>query len=221
MEIIANGYYIPFLYLLSLYIFRDIFHVTIIIMKLYSVNHFYWFGELYNYQNIPKQFNFIKQFVRMTDTGYFVYLLYIIDPSYLQLAHNVQFFITLGYWTGNYIGSNDEDNISFIHKNEYDNAVSNLSHIIPYLLFVRELIISKQCYSFDLHTLWISYGWNYIWLLFIYVPWRMYTGDVIYTIFHDGTEKIVKFFCFLHLLVFMANITGYTLTYIVCKRYLL
>lgn len=219
---IKNGYYIPFLYVFLLFIFRDILRVSLFIIKLYPVNHFYWFGELYNYRNIPKQFNFIKQFVRMTDTGHLVSLLYVIDPSYLPLAHNVHFFITVGFWTGKYIGSSDQDMISLNDKHQsmimYDNTMSYISHGLPYLLFLREIWISEQCGSFDLHTLWISYRWNYIWFFMVYIPWRIYTGDVIYTIFdlNKGYEIPLKFICFLHLVTLVANIVGYGMSNLLC-----
>ena len=227
---IKNGYYIPFLYLFLLYIFRDMFHVTLFIIKLHSVNHFYWFGELYNYRNIPKQFNFVKQFVRMTDTGHLVSLLYMIDPSFLPLAHNVHFFITAGFWTGKYLGSQDQDMISnrdmisISNKEDqnmilYDNTISCISHGVPYILFLRELWITDQCHVFDLHTLWISYQWNYIWLFMVYLPWRIYTGDVIYTILDmkEGIKKPLKFFCFLHVVTLVSNIIGYGMSYMVCN----
>jgi len=160
----------------------------------------------------------------MTDTGHLVSLLYLMDRSYLPLAHNVHFFITVGYWTGRLMGSEDQDTL--IEKNDsgiikwYDRTWSSISHGLPYLLFMRELILSEQCYSFDLHTLWISYRWNYIWLLMVYVPWRFYTGDIVYSILdiNENREKSLKFFGFLHLITFISNILGYSLSYFLCNR---
>ena len=220
---IKNGYYIPFLYVGLLFIFRDLFHVTLFTIKLYSVHHFYWFGELYSYKNIPKQYNFVKQFVRMTDTGHLVSLLYMIDPSYLPLAHNVHFFITVGFWTGKYLGSNDRDMISISNNHEnmkmYNNIISCISHGIPYLLFLREISLKEECYVFDYHTLCITYQWIYIWFFMVYIPWRIYTGDVIYTIMdiNNGIEKPMKFFCFLKILVGISNIFGYGMSRLLCK----
>jgi hypothetical protein len=158
----------------------------------------------------------------MTDTGHLVSLLYMIDPTYLPLAHNVHFFITAGFWTGKYIGSTDQDIITLTDKHQemiiYDNTISCISHGLPYLLFLREFWITQQCYSFDYHTLWISYRWNYIWLFMVYVPWRIYTGDVIYTILDlkQGYEKPIKFICFLHVVTLVANIVGYCMSYLAC-----
>jgi len=217
-----NGFYIPFLYVGLLWFTQNLLVSTIITVKLYPANHYYWFGDAYSYTNIPKQYTFVKQFVRMTDTGHLVSFLYLMDRSYLQLAHNVHFFITVGYWTGRAIGSQDEDlllekpNSGIIQW--YETAWSSVSHGLPYALFLRELILSDECYSFDLHTLWVSYRWNYLWLTMVYLPWRFYTGDVVYSILHlnNGYEKPAKFFLFLHLVTLVSNITGYLVTHIVC-----
>jgi hypothetical protein len=223
VKYMKNGFYIPFLYIGLLWLTQNLFLSTVIAVKLNPANHYYWFGDAYSYTNIPKQYNFVKQFVRMTDTGHLVSLLYLMDNSYLPVAHNVHFFITVGYWTGRLIGSQEEDlvlekpNSGIIRW--YTSALSSISHGIPYLLFLREIVLSEQCYVFDLHTLWVSYRWNYIWFLVIYVPWRLYTGDVVYSILDlkNGYEKPVKFFAFLHVVTLISNIFGYLLTRIVCK----
>jgi hypothetical protein len=219
IKYMKNGFYIPILYYGLLWLTQNLFLSTIIILKLYPANHYYWFTDAYSYSNIPKQLTFMKQFVRMTDTGHLVSFLYLVDKTYLPLAHNVHFFITVGYWTGKAIGSLDQDIV--LEKPDsgiirwYETAWSSLNHGLPYLLFLREMIISNKCYSFDYHTLWLSYQWNYIWLVFIYIPWRLYTGDIIYSILDikSGYEKPLKFFIFLHLVTLFANITGYVFSF--------
>lgn len=220
---IKNGLYIPFVYVGLLYFTQNLFLSTVITVKLYPANHYYWFGDSYSYTNIPKQYTFVKQFVRMTDTGHIVSLLYLFDNSYLPLAYNVHFFITVGYWTGRIIGSQDEDlllekpNSGIIRW--YETLWSSISHGLPYLLFLREIVLSEQCYVFGWHNLWISYQWNYLWLIFIYLPWRLYTGDVIYSIldFKQGYEKPLKFFLFLHIVTLLSNIIGYLFTSVICE----
>jgi len=219
---IKNGFYIPFSYLLLLLLTQNFFLSTIIAVKLYPANHWYWFSDSYSYGNIPKQYNWVKQFVRMTDTGHLVSLLYLMDRSYLPLAHNVHFFITAGYWTGRIIGSQDQDQL--LEKPDsgiirwHETAWSSFCHGLPYLLFLRELVLSKQCYVFGWHNLWVSYRWNYLWLFMVYLPWRLYTGDIIYSIFHinEDRQKQIKFFVFLHLITLLSNITGYLLTRLLC-----
>jgi hypothetical protein len=217
-----NGFYIPFIYIGLLLITQNLFHSTVIAIKLYPANHYYWFGHLYSYSNIPKQYNWVKQFVRMTDTGHLVSFLYLLDKSYLPLAHNVHFFITIGYWTGRVLGSHDQDSLIYQKDTSiiqwYDMTWSCISHGVPYILFLRELILSEQCFSFDLYTLWLSYRWNYIWLLAVYIPWRFYTGDVIYTILDikNGIEKPLYFIIFLHVVTIISNIFGYLITIVNC-----
>ena len=72
---------------------------------------------------------------------------------------------------------------------------------------------------FDYHTLWITYQWIYIWFFMVYIPWRIYTGDVIYTIMdiNNGIEKPMKFFYFLNILVGISNIFGYGMSGLLCK----
>jgi len=219
---LKNGFYIPFVFLLLSWLTQNFFLSTIIAVKLYPANHWYWFSESYSYNNIPKQYNWVKQFVRMTDTGHLISLLYFVDSSYLPLAHNVHFFITAGYWTGRALGSQDQDkllekpNSGIIRWHEI--AWSSVSHGLPYLLFLREMIRSEQCFSFDWNTLLVSYQWNYIWFLAVYMPWRIYTGDIVYSILdlNNGYEKAAKFFIFLHLVTLVSNSTGYLLTRVIC-----
>jgi len=219
---IKNGFYIPVVYFGLLYFTQNLFLSTVITVKLYPANHYYWFGDSYSYINIPKQYNWVKQFVRFTDTGHLVSLLYLMDHSYYPLAHNVHFFITTGFWVGKLMGSEDQDIISELPNSgiirSHETIWSCVSHGLPYVMFLREMILSKTCYSFDLHTIWLSYQWNYMWLVFIYVPWRVYTGDMIYSILdlNQGYEKPVKFFLFLHLIVLIANSIGYGMTYFLC-----
>jgi len=219
---IKNGFYIPFVYMGLLWLTQNFFLSTIIAVKLYPANHWYWFSEAYSYDNIPKQYNWVKQFMRFTDTGHIVSFLYLLDSAYLPLAHNVHFFITLGYWAGKALGSEDQDqllekpNSGIIRWHE--TFWSSVCHGIPYLLFLREMILSEQCFVFDWHILWSSYLWNYIWLFVIYIPWRVYTGDIIYSIldFSNGYEKPAKFIVFLHFVTLFSNITGYLLSLLLC-----
>jgi len=224
LNYIKNGLYIPIVYIGLLFLTENLFLSTVITVKLYPANHWYWFSHTYSYNNIPKQYNFVKQFVRMTDTGHLVSLLYLMDSSYLPLAHNVHFFITIGFWTGKVMGSFDQDVLiqkpdsGMIHW--YQTVWSSVSHGLPYLLFLREIWISDQCFVFDMHTLWISYRWIYVWLVTVYIPWRFYTGDVIYTILdiQEDRMKQMKFIGGLHLGLIVANIVGYMLTAGICVK---
>jgi hypothetical protein len=210
---LKNGIYFPVLFYFIYYITNNLLLSIIIIMKLYPTNYFYWFGNKYNYLNIPKKYNFIKQFVRLTDTGHFVSFLYIINPEYLPLAHNIHFLITFGFWTGRYLGMRDTD---YFTKDPdiiewYTTKWSYISHGLPYLMFLRQMILIEKCYEFGYETIWYSYLWVYTWFVCIYTPWRMYTGDVIYTILSDDIpmKRRLGFIGIIHFILLMANFTGY------------
>jgi hypothetical protein len=61
-------------------------------------------------------------------------------------------------------------------------------------------------------TLMYTYMWLYSWFIFIYLPWRLYTGDSVYSIldFKQTPLSIVMIFIgFIHFLVFLSNMVGY------------
>ena len=73
---------------------------TIIIQKMYVINYYYHYEHLYHF--VPHPYNWIKQFIRFTDTGHIVSFLYYFNPKMLPLAHNVHFIITFAYWISNF-----------------------------------------------------------------------------------------------------------------------
>lgn len=212
IKYLKNGFYIPILYGLTYYLKSDILFSTIVAVKLYPTNFFYWFGHKNTYENIPKQYNFVKQFIRFTDTGHVVSFFYLIDPSIIALAHNIHFLITFGFWSGQYLGMRDADNREDPEIVKwYQNGWSYYSHGIPYLLFLRQIIISEECVLFDFNNIWLSYLWLYSWFFMVYIPWRFYTGDVVYTIlsFDVPIRKRLQFIGLIHILLLVANSVGY------------
>ena len=169
--ILYNGMYIPFVNIFLYILSGDFFLSTIISLKLFSLNYFYWFGDTFQFKNINKNFNFIKQFVRFTDSGHIVSLLYYFYPFLLPLAYNVHFVITFGYWSGKLImNMKDADEIedSKIVK-WYEKSWCYSLHIVPYLLFVNELRTSNVCSEyFSMTDLFYSYLWISNWFIFIY-----------------------------------------------------
>jgi len=93
-----------------------------------------------------------------------------------------------------------------------------IHHIVPYLLIhylykKESKLRSIDCdYEYSNQTLKHTYLWLYCWFLFIYIPWRMYTNDVVYSILDTKqTPKnfVFGFVFFIHLLAFISNYVGY------------
>jgi len=200
---------------------RQLFLSTAITLKLFPANFFYWFYDKYNYFPAPHQhYNQLKQFVRFTDSGHIISLLYCMCPTLLPIAFNVHFVITFGYWYGKLsLGMKDADEIE---NDELIPWMTNLwsyaNHGLPLLLLAREIILtqssSESCniYFTNVNLYW-TYTWSYIWFVWVYLPWRIITNDPVYGIFNQTAPIIqqIKYVLFIHLLVYLGNNTGYFL----------
>ena len=209
---LQNGLYIPFIFGYIYILSNHFFLSTIISLKLYSINYFYWYNDFYYYKNISTKFNWIKQFIRFTDTGHIVSFLYYINPSFLTIAYNVHFVITFGYWIGKlFFKMKDCDIIqhySIIKNVEVFFCMCN--HSLPLLLFIYEINHQPTYAKFDLYSLFYSYIWAYIWVLLIYIPWVYTTQDYVYNIMYPNVPLPHKIFfiSFLHILFFLSNYSG-------------
>lgn len=216
---IKNGYYIPVVHVAFYYITGDAVISTTAAMKLYPANYYYWFGEHYDFQ-IPKSYNWVKQFVRFTDTGYLASFIYIINPDFFPITYNIQYIITFGYWIGklNYTMDMDLKPIEGLNKN-FEIAWSNVNHGIHLALLTYRMVSADICYydHFTLEHLKWSYYWMYTWFFVIYLPWRITTGDCVYGIFSSDTpwSKKIIFVCLMHVIIALGNATGYLLS---CSR---
>ena len=231
MLYVKNGFYIPLVYVYALYLNYDLFHVTIFIVKLFPLNYYYWFSHLYDFENIPKHLNFVKQFVRFTDTGHIVSLCYLFDSSYLPLAHNVHFMIMTGYLGGRLYGTCDMDSLCLSDASAaakeviywYEELWTITTHIAPYLLFLRELALSDTCYEFSFMNLVATYKWLHIWFFFVYMPWRIYTHDPVYSVLDVKEDRVkqAKFILGIHASGIIGNIIGYIVSWYLCRLVLL
>jgi hypothetical protein len=215
-SIIQNGLYIPIVFGLCYLSSNHLFLSTIISLKLYSTNYFYWFNNHYSYPHLPKQFNWIRQFVRFTDTGHIINFVYYFYPPILPVAYNVHFVITLGYWVGKtyyHIKDNDSVKDKLIIK-PVEHTFCTFNHSLPLVYFTYESIYNKQFSCFGFKSLFYSYIWIFNWYLFIYVPWRYFTQDYVYDFMHPNTSfyKKWKFIGFLYLLFIIGNLSGYCLS---------
>ena len=209
---VKNGYYIPFLYFGTYIITNDLFLSTTIALKVYPINYFYWFNDKYSY--LPNH-NWVKQFVRFTDSGHIVSFLYYFYPKYLPLAFTIHYVITFGYWTGRILLQMEDSDKLYIHEldSRYENIWSSMLHSFPLILLSHEIITKNECVPFGYENLKLSYAWEYFWFFCIYIPWRFYTGDCVYDIFShkNSWKKIAGFLVFIHFTTLMGNFTGYYL----------
>lgn len=218
---IKNGVYIPFLHVALYYLTNNLFLSTIIAAKLYPANYYFIFYNHYQYRNFPKWFGMLKQFVRFTDTGYIASFIYFFYPDFFPVAFNIHFVITFGFW-GSIFFFNMRDLDDRYHAEimtNYATLWSFHNHIFPFVLFVRELLIHPELcrYSlFNMNNLLYSYQWIYGWLFFIYMPWRMITGDCLYSMlsYHVPIKKLLAFILFIHSLFIAANMSGALLEYL-------
>jgi hypothetical protein len=220
MNILQNGYYIPFLHAGLYIITNDIYLSSIIALKIYPLNYFYWFSDQYSY--LPnKRYNWIKQFIRFTDTGHLVSFLYYFYPQILPIAFNVHFIITFGYWGGRIaFKMKDSDQLqipTFDHN--FEEMWVALVHGLPIVLLSNRILHHDICIVYSIEDLKFSYLWLYSWFIGIYLPWRIYTKDYVYNVLLDFTDykKMGVFILFIHIIILLGHMTGLLLNQLACN----
>lgn len=222
IKYIKNGFYIHFIHALIQHLSNNIYLSTTIAIKLYSSNYFYWYGDLHNYLPNPR-YNWVKQFIRFTDTGHIVSFALIICPTFipnfvpffLPLAHNIHFLIMGGYWVGKLaFDMKDSDRIDTGKSTDiiewHMDMCTFIHHSVPYILIYSHW--QSNTMQFNNTILLYTYIWLYTWFIFIYLPWRIYTGDTVYSILDQkqtSITTIVGFIAFIHFMVFVSNMIGY------------
>ena len=206
-----NGYYIPFIFIILYGYTSNLFLSTIITLKLFPANYYFHFCHMYNY--LPGSFNMFKQFVRFTDTGHLVSFLYYFFPSLICLAFNIHFVITFAYWVGVMLFSlSDTDDIISNLNKHFLNFWVILIHSVPLILLTYEFDkIENKENLFSMNDLCYTYLWAYTWLIFIYLPWRLLTGDPVYNVLSEDRSWLSRifFFFFIKLFLLLANIVGW------------
>jgi len=186
-------------------------------IKLYSINYFYWYGHLFHYLQNPR-YNWTKQFIRFTDTGHLASFMILFYPNLIPLAHNIHFAIATGYWLGKYVFQlKDADQLMNVPDLDYGHMdiCTYIHHTVPYSIVIYS--IYKQhgpsCeIQYDHSNLMYTYAWMYAWTFFIYVPWRYYTGDTVYSILDQKITPgpmIFGFIWFIHIMLYVSNFVGY------------
>ena len=218
---IKNGFHIPLVFLALVNFTQNIYISGIITLKLYPANYFYWFGNCYNF--FPQsQYNCIKQFIRFTDTGHIASFIYFFYPAFFPIAYNIHFVITAGYWSGKLL-LNIED-ADEIHRDDiiswFSNIWTYMVHGMPFLLLLRDFYYNNvhndmTCNNYFTDSdLYYSYAWVYVWFLCIYLPWRICTGDIVYSVlsFDTPINKQFAFILLMHVLFLIANWSGHFIT---------
>ena len=214
-KIIKNGMFIHLIHVYLTYKY-NFYIASCIAIKLYSVNYFFWFGNLLNLFKNPRH-NWVKQFIRFTDTGHIASFMILSAPSLLPVAHNVHFTIMAGYWLGKFaFNMKDADKlmISDIDADHMD-LCTYIHHTLPYLLMLHQMYNQQyiSCYiEYDTLNLIYTYAWLYSWFIFIYLPWNYFTGDKVYSILDPkitSLPNIIGFVGVIHLFIYIANEVGY------------
>ena len=217
-----NGIYIHFIYFLLYHMTQNVYLSAAITFKLYSINYFYWFGHIYTYLPNPRN-NWIKQFIRFTDTGHIASFIVLFYPRLLPIAHNIHFIIMSGYWIGKFgFNLQDADKIVCNKSNPdtsdiidtHTDICTYMHHTIPYMLVLAQMHDSERSclVEYNNANLLYTYYWLYTWAICIYIPWRLITNDAVYSIL-DQTQTpsllMILFIGFIHILVYLSNIIGY------------
>ena len=223
--IIKNGMYIHVIHAALTYTY-NFYLASCISIKLYSINYFYWYGHLLNYLKNPR-LNWVKQFIRFTDTGHIASFMIILYPQLIPLSHNVLFIIMAGYWLGKFVFNlkdADKLNNALDLNDSHTDMCTYIHHSVPYILIIRAMRLQTDTtceLQYSNSNLNNTYIWLYVWFLFVYLPWRRYTGDTVYSILDSKVTPmpvIISFVGFIHLLVYISNWVGYmccSLSYII------
>ena len=214
--LLKNGYYIPLLFPLFYYATNDAFLSTTITLKLFPANYMFWYSQKFDYAFDNPRYNQIKQIVRFTDSGHLASILAIASYNSVPLAFNVHFAITFGYWIAKWaLGLNDVDNTNGPEYDiRYESLWASAIHGVPLVFLLQKILNSDHgdvCpYYFSSTTLVASYTWLWVWFLWVYMPWRLRTGDAVYSCLEWKMPNGVKIasIVMIHLLLFVANTTG-------------
>ena len=208
MNLIKNGFIILNLYYPLYLLFSDHLITTTIILKLLHINYYYYFGHLSPKLNHTTKL--IRPWVRLTDTGFYALIVYYFYNDFFPICFNIHFVISIAYWIIMIVfGFQDSDNI---HSHELSiyiaQFISSITHGLPLLLLSKD-ICTNNVYFNDVSLSYTNY-WISAWFIFIYIPWRLFTHDEIYTVLNIHTPSIYKLctIFFVFILSFLSNEIG-------------
>jgi len=218
IEIFQNGYYLAMIYPIVLEQTNSHILAWTFTYKALSINYYAHFGHIH--ENRKGILQFLKPFVRFTDTQFILAILYHIYPTYFfHITHNVLFSITLGYW-GNRTIFNMKDTDSILAKNgihpdslkinhTFFDLLSHLNHIIPYYLTIVNMS-SHNYEQFNNTHILTTFFVIYTWFILIWIPWFSTTGDPVYSVidFRNSLSTPIYTFIFMHIVIYSSNLFG-------------
>jgi hypothetical protein len=206
--IYENGYYIPFLYPVVYSLIQNHLLTTTIILKLIVINFYLQFGHLYDYSNYCP--TIVKPFARLTDIGYIITFVHYFNPVIFPIAFNIHFMLSIAYLFGKHVLHFNDMETSYYDNIDYKyiEIWSNAIHILPFSFFCYMLFSNK--YKFTYNTFLYSFFLVLAWLSFIYIPYRIVTGDCIYSILEYEKPRLIQLVVMLLiiLLLYIGNIIG-------------
>ena len=216
MNLIKNGFIILNIYYPLYLLFNDHLTTTTIILKLLHINYYYYFGHLSPKLNHTTKL--IRPWVRLTDTGFYALIVYYFYNDFFPICFNIHFVISVAYWIIMIIfGFQDSDNI---HSHELSiyiaQFISSITHGLPLLLLSKDICTNNVYFNDE--TLSSTNYWISGWFIFIYIPWRLFTHDEIYTVLNIHTPSIYKLctIFFVFILSFLSNEIGKMLQNKIC-----
>ena len=203
-----NGLWTPIIFFPLYLIFNNFLLSLTFFLKLNTMIYYYHFSKHYKYKGCK----YIKPWVRFTDTSYIATIIYFInnDSDSYGLAFTVHALISIGYWIGwKLFGVTDLDdilnsNIDNMFCEIYSSFTTACVHGVPFILLHND--ICKYDNSFSNSTITNLKIWILLWISCIYLPWRTYSGDAIYSVFKDFRNIKLKIQTFI-LTIFLINIT--------------
>jgi hypothetical protein len=135
----------------------------------------------------------------------------------LPLAHNVHFMITFAYWISKlFLGMEDLDD----RNNDpiilsFERLMTALNHGLVYSIILYRMLIDDECNNnFTTKDFNYTCMWLYSWAIFIYTPWRYFTGDPVYSILANDKPviTILSAFVLMNSCAYLSNLVGYLLT---------
>jgi hypothetical protein len=194
---------------------------------MFPANYMSWYSHKFDYGFADRRCNQIKQVVRFTDTGYLASILAMQSPDYAPLAFNIHFAITFGYWIAKgVLGLDDVDHTNGPEYDiRYEMLWGALIHGAPLAILLQKIIATSNfdtCpYYFSPQTLQISYVWLWVWGICVYTPWRIRTGDPVYSFMDTKTSVVFKIggIVLVHGLLAISNVLGRYIHVVVANRY--
>lgn len=205
---------------------NSLFASTVISLKMFQENYYFWFYDNFKYpENTPVIVKYCKQFSHFTDMGHIISLLSVYDYTWLPVAFNLHFVISFAYWTSKLLlGLKDDDDGNFENLNHDERPWPlwtefwwTLNHSLPIIILTGWIMYDPSLFVFDWYTLGLSLGWLYGWFVLVYIPWRLYTGDAVYSIFNENTPtfKKIMFVLIVNGMFLTSNMVGILLTTII------